>query len=171
MLNQTVAIEIAIPLLKRLEGFRAVAYPDNGAFSYGFGHRGAREGSRISRADAETLLLEDVTEISTEIMKKLPDWLNPNQFAALISFSYNVGAPSLFRSTLLDRIHEFPAPSADQLKEIGDQFLRWIYTAGEANSALCTRRTRERALYMAPYVSMPSADKTDSSADGTSMKG
>lgn len=163
MLNQTAAIEIVVPLLQLWEGFSQHAYEDNGGFSYGYGHRGCGENDQIDEIGAAKLLLNDVVNVSAMISKSLPDWLNPNQLAALISFTYNVGPGKIGSkdgflvlksgkpSTLLSKIVAATNPGVEELQDIGNQFLHWIYSKGEPVSGLCTRRTRERTLFLKPY--------------------
>lgn len=185
MLDQTQAIEIAVPFLKELEGFSEVAYSDAGGFSYGYGHHGCHPMARILEPAASALLFEDATEVCTLIAPRLEcAYLNTNQLAALISFTYNVGPGKMGEkdgflvlksgtpSTLLKMIRETPRPDRDQLNEIGNQFLHWIYVEGQPNSGLCTRRTRERELYLKPFIPNPEVAETDSPASGdNSMKG
>ncbi len=172
MLNRTAALDIVVPFLmqERIEGFRGEAYQDlgrgKGIWTYGFGHTaGVKEGMKISRPTAIQLLKFDTNETAEIIENRLPNTLNPNQFAALISFTFNVGPGKMGEkdgfltlksgrpSTLLKMIQEFPEPTPEQLKETADQFLRWIYAGGEVLSGLCTRRTRERELFLTPYTS------------------
>lgn len=143
-----------------------MAYPDAGAFSYGYGHRGVPEGSIITEPVAADLLMEDALATAELIKPRLPEWINPNQFASLISFTYNVGAGRMGYkdgflvlkdgepSTLLKEIQASKDPSPNQLYEIGNLFLHWIYANGEPHSGLCSRRTKERALFLKPYANI-----------------
>lgn len=166
MLDLDEALEIAIPFLKLREGFRASAYQDGGGvWTIGYGHTAdVKPGDKVTQVLAGAMLEQDSEDVAAEIVGSLPDTLNPNQFAALISFTYNVGPGRMGHkdgflvlksgqpSTLLRLIREIPDPSPDQLKTVGDQFLHWIYVNGEPSSGLCTRRTCERELYMSPYL-------------------
>lgn len=162
MLDHQTALEIAVPFLRNVESFRANAYQDGGGkWTIGYGHASdVTEGQKISQPKAQDLLLEDAERFAELISPQIPPDLNPNQFAALISFTFNVG-PGLKGardgflilengepSTLLKYICANPRPD---LKTIGDEFLRWIYIKGQPSSGLCSRRTAERRLFMTPY--------------------
>ena len=160
MLDLDSAIEIAIPKLKIFESFRSRAYPDqNGVWTIGYGHTaGVKPGMKMSVLVAEKLLVQDTEQIAQLLEPHLPEFLNPNQFAALISLAYNIGPgkagardgfliqKSGEPSTILKKLTE-GAPA----HEIGDCFLSWIYVGDEASSGLCSRRTRERELFLTPY--------------------
>ena len=68
--------------------------------------------------------------------------LNDNQFSALVSFSYNVGAYSLFESTLLKLLNQ------GELQEAADQFPLWDKAGGQSLRGLARRRRAERALFL-----------------------
>jgi GH24 family phage-related lysozyme (muramidase) len=172
MLDRKAALEIVIPFLRARESLQPSAYWDNGDWSIGYGHRGAKEGDRISDETAEALLLVDADSFAGYIQPHLPDQ-NPNQFAALISLSFNIGLGQKDvkdgfliqktgeKSTILTLLQAGAAPLV-----IGNEFLHWIYEGHIPISGLCTRRTLERRLYLSPYtspgVSVLASDSTDS---------
>ena len=89
-----------LELIKSFEGFRArsTRLPD-GRWTIGHGHvRTAREGVRISRDDAELLLIYDIRRIEAEIEDCLLSPLNANQYNSLVSFVYNI-SPGQFRQS------------------------------------------------------------------------
>jgi hypothetical protein len=79
--------------------------------------------------------------------------LNPNQFAALVSFAYNLGAEALRKSTLLRLLNNHNYAGA------AEQFPRWTYAAGKQLPGLVRRRAAERALFtktdITPAVTTP----------------
>jgi lysozyme len=69
--------------------------------------------------------------------------LNDNQFAALVSFVYNLGAGALQESTLLGLLN------GGNYNGAAEQFSRFVYAGGEVLQGLVTRRNAERALFLA----------------------
>lgn len=86
--------------LEEKEDFRATAYLDSaGVWTYGFGHTGPEvvRGAKVTLAKARTLLRTvDVPLAVERLYARVPDdilaELNEHQYAALISFVFNLGA-------------------------------------------------------------------------------
>lgn len=72
----------------------------------------------------------------------LRDDLTPNQFGALVSFSYNLGVGALKGSTLRRKVNENPKDPT-----IKDEFVKWIYSDGKPLEGLRRRRKAEAELY------------------------
>lgn len=70
--------------------------------------------------------------------------INDNQFAALVSFTYNVGRGALSSSTLLKKLN------SGDMQGAADQFLKWDYAGGVVVKGLTRRRQAERALFLHP---------------------
>jgi GH24 family phage-related lysozyme (muramidase) len=68
--------------------------------------------------------------------------INSNQFSALVSFCFNLGADSLFQSTLLKLLNQGDFQGA------ADQFPRWNKAGGQELEGLTRRRKAERALFL-----------------------
>ena len=98
----------ALDLLKRWEGCVLHAYDDadparpprfvqpgdavQGALTIGYGHtRTVRPGQRITRDEAERLLLEDRAPVEAAIARAITVPLTDGQHGALVSFAYNLG--------------------------------------------------------------------------------
>ena len=64
------------------------------------------------------------------------------QFAALVSFTYNVGSGALNSSTLLRRLN------AGDTFGAANEFLRWNRAGGRVLAGLTRRRREERALFL-----------------------
>jgi len=75
----------------------------------------------------------------------LRDDLTPNQFAALISFTYNLGEGSLKGSTLRKKVNANPFDTS-----IRQEFEKWIYADGKKVNGLLIRRRQEADLYFTP---------------------
>src|SRR5437660_8398979 len=93
----------AIELIKRFEGFRETAaqLPD-GRWTIGHGHTlTARQGAQVSVEDAEALLLYDLIGVAHMLNEQVFAPLTQNQFDALASFAFNLGADNFGRSGVL----------------------------------------------------------------------
>lgn len=135
-----------IELIKRHEGCRLVAYrcPSN-VLTIGYGHTGAdvKEGMKITQAQADQLLAKDLQRFEKYVKDATKGVdLNENQYAALVSFSYNVGPKNLNDSTLLKRIK---ANRNDP--DIANQFKRWNKSGKTVLPGLVKRREEESQLY------------------------
>ena len=132
-----------IEFIKRHEGLRLAAYLcPAGVPTIGYGHtKGVRLGQVITEAEAEQFLIEDLKTSEQEIDSHNLQ-LNQNQFDALVSFVFNVGAGNFRSSTLLRRVR---LNSNDY--DIENQFKRWVYAKGRVLPGLIKRRNDEAKLY------------------------
>lgn len=140
------------------EGFVDHAYKPVAAekyFTIGFGHYGAdvRQDQKISRAEAEALLLKDLKGYVDAVNKLVAVLINQNQANALYSFAYNCGVQALADSTLLRKLNAKDFVGASQ------EFGKWVHDASKGVSpGLIQRRKEEADLFMkpvAPVVSKP----------------
>ncbi|MGB7087546.1 MAG: lysozyme [Phormidesmis sp.] len=132
-------------LIKSFEGLRLKAYRDPvGIWTIGYGTtRGVRAGMKISEAEAEKFLQQDLTRFEQAIDAAVDVPINDNQFSALASFTYNVG-PGAFRSSTLLRLLN----QRRDLRLVAAQFPRWNKAGGRVLSGLTRRRNAERALFL-----------------------
>jgi lysozyme len=132
-----------IELIKKHEGLRLAAYLcPAGIPTIGYGHtKGVKLGQVITETEAEQFLIEDLKTSEQEI-DSLNLRLNQNQFDALVSFVFNVGAGNFRSSTLLRRVR---LNSNDN--DIENQFKRWVYANGRVLPGLVKRRNDEAKLY------------------------
>lgn len=140
----------AIELLKRFEGFRARAaeLPD-GRWTVGHGHTlTARQGAEVSEKDAEDLLLYDLVAVAHVINESVFAPLTQNQFDALCSFAFNVGADHFRHSSVLRRLNEGQHLQAACAMEMWRQ----AEVGGEriVVDALVRRRSAEKTLFLTP---------------------
>lgn len=68
--------------------------------------------------------------------------VNQNQFDALVSFVYNIGATNFSKSTLLKLLNQ------SKYQEASEQFLRWNKQAGKVLKGLTRRRQAEKDLFL-----------------------
>jgi len=132
-----------IALIKSFEGLYLKAYKcPAGVWTIGYGHiRNVREGQIISHTQADVFLRQDVEEFEKAVNSHGLK-LNQNQFDALVSFTYNVGAGNFRSSTLLKKVKANPADST-----IRTEFARWNKAKGKVLPGLIRRREAEANLY------------------------
>ena len=141
-----------VDLIKRYEGFRAKAYScPAGKLTIGYGTtRGVEPDDRVTRAEAEDLLMADIRQFEREVKTLIRVPVNRNQFSALVSFAYNLGADNLRKSTLRALVNRGDYSGA------ADQFPRWVWaTVGGRRKklgGLIKRREEERALFLKPVA-------------------
>lgn len=100
-----------LKIIKRFEGFSPIIYLDSaGLPSIGYGHllkphelSSFKNG--VSELDAESLLKQDVQLAENAVTRLIKTPLTNNQFDSLVSFTFNVGAAALQRSTLRHKIN------------------------------------------------------------------
>lgn len=122
------------------------AYLDTGGvWTIGWGHtKGVKKGDVCTEEQAELWLQEDAKEAEDAIKKYVKVPLNDNQYAALLSFVFNVGSGAFMRSTLLRYLNEKNYVSA------GDQLMNWVYDNGKIIKGLQNRRAAEKKLWETP---------------------
>ena len=98
----------ALDLIESFEGFRArSALLRNGSYTIGFGHSAtARAGMQITREQAEELLRWDLRLIEDLVRQSCHAPINQNQFDALVSFAFNIGAENFAQSVVLRHINQ-----------------------------------------------------------------
>ena len=135
---------VGADLIKRLEGYRSTAYQDGGGvwtICWGLTGQVAHPGVRYSQAQCEALFRHRLAQ-HREAVRDAAGEMTPEQEAALLSFSWNVGIAAMRRSTLI-RHHR-----AGECWAAAGQFERWVYADGQRLAGLERRRRIERDLYM-----------------------
>jgi lysozyme len=145
--GQSSYIEKATTLLAKLEGFSPKTYNDAGHIAIGYGHDilpgdPYQQGDTISESDARDLLSQDLLKRDDCIARSVQVPLTDNQRAALLSFVYNIGCAAFQTSTMLGLINQNDFESAS------NEFQRWIYSQGEVNKTLVSRRQDEMNLFV-----------------------
>lgn len=143
--------ENGIELLKRFEGLELEAYQDiAGIWTIGYGHTGddVQPGMKLSEREAEELLRRDLKPREQAVSSAVKVSLNQNEFDALVSFVYNVGAAAFRGSTALKRLNRGDrVGAADALtwwnKATVGGVLREVL-------GLTRRRAAEKALFLTP---------------------
>lgn len=133
-----------IALIKRYEALRLKAYKDPvGIPTIGYGHTGedVALGQTITEEEADALLRTDLIEAETAITRAVRVPLNPNQFSALVSLTFNIGVGAFLKSTLLKKLN------AGDYKGAQAQFDRWNKAGGKVLPGLVKRRNSEEEMY------------------------
>jgi lysozyme len=143
-----------INFLMDVEGFQAKAYWDFKQWSIGYGSgimpngKPVKQGDVVTKDQARAMLARDVVSRANAVNRYVTANINQNQFDALVSFTYNLGATTLADSTLLDVINQNPS----NYDAIAAQFRRWINAGGIPNQGLINRREKEIKLYTSGMV-------------------
>lgn len=96
----------------------------------------------ITEAEAEELLRRDVWAAENAVLRLIDVPLTDGQFDALVSFTFNLGAGALQRSTLRRKVNR------QAHSEVPEQFMRWVWAGGNKLPGLTIRRSAESNIYL-----------------------
>jgi lysozyme len=133
-----------LEIIKFYEALRLKAYRcPAGIPTIGWGHtRGVKMGDTCTLIQAEDWLREDCAEAENAVNSLVKVPLTHNQFDALVSFVFNIGAGAFSRSTLLRLLNSGDYSGASK------QFERWNKSGGVVLNGLTARRKREKTLFL-----------------------
>lgn len=134
------------PFVMTLEGRPPRVYLDSvGVKTGGFGHTGPDVppvGTTVTDAQAEAWLAADLLTAGRRLEQKIGAGvvadLTPNQYAAMVSFVFNLGTPG---TTIWTRLR------ARQFDQIPVEMMRFVYAGGHKLQGLVNRRTAEVRLW------------------------
>lgn len=144
-------------LVRNFEGLSTKAYLDTGGVpTIGYGHtKGVKLGDVTTEAEALKTLKADLAAFGKAIDSRATAdgvKLNQNEFDALTSFAFNLGASKLFGSTLWRKLR------AGDHQGAADEFSRWNKVKVQdprtkelsiiTLDGLTRRRKAERALFL-----------------------
>lgn len=136
--------------------------PVKGTLTIGVGHTGADviPGMTITKAQSRALLRADLDRFERAVETAVKVTLSDNQFAALVSFAFNVGTGNFLKSTLLKKLNTgTPAGYA----AVPTELMKWTKSKGKQMPGLVNRRAQEAALWGKDgFVSSASVDTTAS---------
>lgn len=115
-------------------GFGTTRYPD--------GKKVTLKDPEITRSQGKLYLLHDLKQFELAVDVMAIDTINQNQFNALVSFAYNLGAYALKGSSLLKRVNQNPNEA-----QISKEFMKWVNANGKKVSGLVRRREAEAKMY------------------------
>jgi lysozyme len=152
--------QAGVELIKEFEGLRLRAYLcPAGVATIGYGTtiyptgRKVQLGDTCTEGQAEQFLRHDLRAFEREVERMVRVPVNPNEYSALVSFAYNLGAEALRKSTLMRLLN------AHNYAGAAEQFARWTYAGGKSLPGLVRRRAAERALFtktdIPPAVTTP----------------
>jgi len=135
--------------IKRWEGLRLQAYQDQaGVWTIGYGHTAAAgkpipfTDMTITEKEAEALLLRDLKQYERTVSENVRVDLTDNQFAALVSFCFNIGVDSFRKSTCLKRLN------AGDYNGVPTELMKWVHSGGKRIQGLVNRRAAESGLWV-----------------------
>ncbi|MEM6550111.1 MAG: lysozyme [Pseudomonadota bacterium] len=114
--------DIGVDLVKQWEGLKLEAYLcPAGVWTIGYGHtRTVKPGTVINEQRADELLREDLRSAEQAVQRAVQVSLSSHQFDALVSWTFNLGAGALERSTLLRKLN------AGDYEAVPAEMLRWV---------------------------------------------
>lgn len=132
-----------IELIRHFEGCRLDAYLcPAGVWTIGYGHTAnVKEGDNIDQEAAEAFLIEDLENFEQAVTRMVEVPLTQQQFDALVSWTFNLGAGNLAESTLLRKLNNY------QYVDVPEQIMRWVRAGGQVLDGLVRRRAAEAALF------------------------
>lgn len=148
----TMVPQAAIDLAKRFEGFHRVpkhdpghAYPyicPAGYWTIGYGRLCDPQHPPISKTDGEVYLLQDLGIAMAATLRYCPVLATESEprLAAIVDFTFNLGAGRLQTSTLRRRVNQRDWPQA------ASELRRWVYGGGRVLPGLVARREAECRL-------------------------
>ncbi|HVW56009.1 MAG TPA: lysozyme, partial [Rhizobiaceae bacterium] len=144
-----------LELIKSFEGLRLQAYRDSvGIWTIGYGHTaGVKAGQTITEVQASQFLLADLSDAEGAVEKFVTVPLNDNQFAALVSLTFNIGAEAFRRSTLRKKLN------AGDYAAVPGQLTLWVKGAGKTIPGLVRRRKAESDLWNTPSIAASATQK------------
>lgn len=137
--------QAGLALIKQYEGCRLAAYRcAAGVWTIGYGHTaGVHSGMTITQAQADAYLQQDIAKfegyVNNPAYVPITEQLNQNQFDALVSFAFNLGAGNL-RKLCKGR-------TAAQIAQAMTQYCK---ANGKVLAGLRRRRAAEQALSNKP---------------------
>jgi len=141
--------QAAVDLAKRFEGFHRVAKIDPhhahpyicpaGYWTIGYGHLCKPDHPPITEDEAEVYLAHDLTTALAATLRYCPVLATEpeGRLAAIVDFTFNLGAGRLQTSTLRRRVNQRDWVAA------GQELRRWVYGGGKVLPGLVTRRQAE----------------------------
>ncbi|UNE54372.1 lysozyme [Bartonella machadoae] len=144
-----------LALIKQWEGLRLNAYKDAiGIWTIGYGHTNSagkpfvHKGMTITEEQAEEFLCHDLQQFENTVERVVQVSLTDEQFAALVSFCYNVGTAAFCNSTLLKKLNQ------GEYEAVPFELQKWTKAGGKRLQGLVHRRTAEAGLWAkGAYVS------------------
>lgn len=139
--------EAGLDLIRRFEGFSPTiyicpaGYPTIGYGHVVLAHEKDQFTTGITPAQATALLRQDVRIAERAVLRLISVPLTDGQFDALVSFTFNLGAGALQRSTLRLKANR------GEHESVPAELMKWVWAAGKKLPGLVRRRQAEGACY------------------------
>ncbi|MDX2073789.1 MAG: lysozyme [Alphaproteobacteria bacterium] len=138
--------EDGLRLIRRFEGFSALPYVCPGGYlTVGYGHVVKNPDAfhqPITEDEATQILAVDIQAAEKAVLRLITVPLRDGQFDALVSFTFNLGAGALQRSTLRRKVNQ------EEHDDAAAEFLKWVWAGGRKLKGLVKRRDAEALLYL-----------------------
>jgi len=147
-----------LDLIKDFEGYhRKLAdgrcttyYCPAGVLTIGYGcTEGIKAGEIWTHDEAIRALKKEIAKFEAAVMKAVTADMNQNEFDAMVSLAYNIGAAGFRRSSVLRYFNKGDKARAAKSFEL------WVNGGGRFLPGLLIRRKREAALFLTPDVPLP----------------
>lgn len=137
-------VALAIAMITAFEGFAPVGHHDKidppGVNTVCYGHiEGVKIGDRYTKEQCMELLKKDLPRYEKMVKAAIHVPLPPHRYAAILSFTYNVGGGALKKSSVARHLN------AGNVKAGCDALLLYVYANGKPIKGLRIRREKERA--------------------------
>lgn len=132
-----------LDLIKKFEGFSPSVYICPAGYpTIGYGHvikpqQREQFAGNITTEEAEALLRQDVEAAERAVLRLITVPLTDGQFDALVSFTFNLGAGALQRSTLRRKVNR------GDHAVVPAEFRKWVWAGGRKLEGLVRRRSAE----------------------------
>ena len=150
--------DATMTLIESFEGFEPKWYSDPvGVKTIGYGHTDAAgepkyaksKSLTLTRVEARELLRRDLKQYADAVTAAVKVPLNGNQYGALVSWTYNVGASAMRGSTLIKKLN------AGNYADVPAELAKWNKAKGKVLKGLTRRRDAEAALFAQKPASAP----------------
>ena len=134
---------LAVAFITIWEGFLPVAIHDPidppGINTVCFGHiEDVKVGDRYTKEECQEMLAADLPRYDAQVWAAIKVPLPPHRYAAILSFTYNLGGGALARSNVARQIN------AGNIQAGCDAMLQYVYANGKFVQGLLNRRKAER---------------------------
>jgi lysozyme len=136
-----------LDLICRFEGFSPVIYICPAGYpTIGYGHLITEANKErfldgVDEDEALELLRKDVALAERAVLRLITVPLTQGQFDALVSFTFNLGAGALQRSTLRRKVNR------EEHHDVPAELMKWVWADGRKLKGLVKRRAAEAEIY------------------------
>ena len=131
--------------IKGYESLKLIAYKavkSEKLYTIGYGHYGVAAGTIITKAQAEALFEQDIAKAEAGVNKYVKKYnFNQNQYDALVSFAFNLGA---------GKIGNLTAYGTRKIATISAKIPAYNKSGGVVLKGLVNRRAAEKKLFDTP---------------------